>query len=160
METFYRLHTYPLSYDVGSNISGDLDILASTHLLTESQFGLQYKKWLRHFSTNTPTNWAWSGLQYKWWWRHFIAYTHTHWAMIWVPILVVMETCYRLHTYTLSYALGSNKSADWDILPPTHQPTEFRSGFQYKWTLTHFIVHTPTQWATILVTILVMIKTF
>ena len=32
MDTFYRLHTYPLSYDLGSNISGDRGILASTHL--------------------------------------------------------------------------------------------------------------------------------
>ena len=43
METFYRLHTYPLSYDLGSNISGDRGILASTLLLTELQSGLQYK---------------------------------------------------------------------------------------------------------------------
>ena len=43
METFYRLHTYPLSYDLGSKISGDRGLLASTHLLTELQSGLQYK---------------------------------------------------------------------------------------------------------------------
>ena len=43
METFYRLHTYPLSYDLGSNTSGDRDTLASTHLLTELQSGLQNK---------------------------------------------------------------------------------------------------------------------
>ena len=43
METFYRLYTYPLSYDLCSNISGDIGILASTHLLTELQSGLQYK---------------------------------------------------------------------------------------------------------------------
>ena len=38
METFYSLHTYPLSYDLDSNISGDRGILASTHLLTDLQF--------------------------------------------------------------------------------------------------------------------------
>ena len=43
METFYLLHTYPLSYDLGSNISRDRDISVSTHLLTELQSGLQYK---------------------------------------------------------------------------------------------------------------------
>ena len=39
----YRLYTYPLSYDLGSNISRDRDILASTHLLTELQPVLQNK---------------------------------------------------------------------------------------------------------------------
>ena len=43
METFYRLHTYPLRYDLGSNISRDRDILVSTNVLTELSSGLQYK---------------------------------------------------------------------------------------------------------------------
>ena len=43
MDTFYRLHTYPLSYDLGSNISRDRDILVSTNVLTELPSGLQYK---------------------------------------------------------------------------------------------------------------------
>ena len=39
METFYRLH---MSYDLGSNISRDRDILVSTNVLTELSSGLQY----------------------------------------------------------------------------------------------------------------------
>ena len=110
METFYRLHTYPLSYDLGSYISRDRDILVSTNVLTELPSGLQYKRWLRHFRTNAPTNWA----------------------MICVPIKVVMETFYRLYTYPLSSDLCSNISGDIGILASTHLLTELQSGLQYK----------------------------
>ena len=41
--TFYSLYTYPLSYDLRSNISRDQDILVSTNVLTELLSGLQYK---------------------------------------------------------------------------------------------------------------------
>ena len=52
--------------------------------------------------------------------------------MIWVPIEVVMETFYRLHTYPLSYDLCSNISRDWDILVSTNVLTELLYGLQYK----------------------------
>ena len=43
MEILYRLYTYPLSYDLRSNISRDRDILVSSNVLTELLSGLQYK---------------------------------------------------------------------------------------------------------------------
>ena len=110
METFYRLYTYPLSYDLCSNISGDIGILAATHLLTELQSGLQYKSdWYILAQTHLPIE-LWYGFQYKWSWRHFIAYTHN----------------------PLSYDLGSNISRDRDILVSRHLLTELPSGLQYK----------------------------
>ena len=63
METFYRLHTYPLSYDLGSNISDDRGILASTHLLTELQSGCNISSdWDILAQTHLPTE-LWSGFQ-------------------------------------------------------------------------------------------------
>ena len=63
METFYRLHTYPLRYDLGSNISRDRDILVSTNVLTELPSGLQYKyDWDILEQTHLPTE-LWSGFQ-------------------------------------------------------------------------------------------------